>query len=857
MRMITTDDILRVVEPLVYARRGLGMLVLVLLTAFFGYQAALIKPDAGFEKSIPLQHPYMKVLKQYQSAFGGGNLIKVALIQEEGELYNEEFLDTLRKVTDEVFFIPGVDRSRVSSLFTPDVRYTEVVEGGFAGGNVIPAEYQPNEEMFDLIKTNVGKAGIIGRLVTQDQTGAMVNAELLEFDPITGEKLDYRKVSHQLEEIRKTYETENIKIHIIGFAKVVGDVTDATLEVVGFFLLTLLMTLVLLWFYTGSFKLAVLPLVCSIVAVIWEFGLLRLFGYGLDPFAILVPFLVLSVSVSHGVQYANAWVAEVAHNGRDSFDASLQTFRRLAIPGTTALITDVAGFATIYLIPIDIIREMSLNAAFGVAAIIVTNKVMMPIWLTWIKIGNVEEFKRKQAVRDRFGDGLWRLIAKNTRRTPAIVTLLICSILLGWSIWKYDDLLVGDSQAGVPELRPDSRYNQDSRAIVDNFSIGVDILKVIAETAPEACIRYEQMETIDRFAWEMSNLTDEVQSVISLPQVAKIINAGWNEGSLAWRVLPRNRYVIVQAITPVDTSSGLLNPDCSAMPVLIFTKDHKATTIHTITDAVKAFNEANREAFYEEHPEVTREYCAEKSAKRDQLGRMRMERDNLAALQTAEPNATRAEELEALNTRYGEVEDEFAAMEQFCPVNFALASGNVGVMAATNEVVEAQEIQVVFWVYVVVVTFLWLSFRSISGVLCVVLPLSLVSVMAYAVMAQLGIGLKVATLPVVALAVGIGVDYGIYVYSQLADGVNRGMTLEESFYRTLSQTGKAVVFTGVALGLGVGTWLFSALQFQADMGILLVFMFTANMFGAILVMPALAHFLVTKESAAKTGLTSH
>jgi hypothetical protein len=855
--MITTDDILRVVEPLVYARRGVGMLLLVLLTAFFGYQASQIKPDAGFEKSIPLQHPYMKVLKQYQSAFGGGNLIKVALIQEDGELYNEEFLSTLRKVTDDVFFIPGIDRSRVSSLFTPDVRYTEVVEGGFAGGNVIPAEYQPTQEMFDLIKTNVGKAGIIGRLVTQDQTGAMVNAELLEFDPVTGEKLDYRKVSHQLEEIRKTYETENIKIHVIGFAKVVGDVTDATLEVVGFFLLTLLMTMVLLWLYTGSFKLAVLPLVCSVVAVIWEFGLLRLFGYGLDPFAILVPFLVLSVSVSHGVQYANAWVGEVAHNGRNSFDASLETFRRLAIPGTTALITDVAGFATIYLIPIDIIREMSLNAAFGVAAIIVTNKVMMPIWLTWIKIGDIDSFKRKQAVRDRFGDGLWRLMAKNTRRTPAIVTLLICSILLGWSLWKYEDLQVGDSQSGVPELRPDSRYNQDSRAIVDNFSIGVDILKVIAETAPEACIRYEQMETIDRFAWEMSNLTDEVQSVISLPQVAKIINAGWNEGSLAWRVLPRNRYVIVQAITPVDTSSGLLNPDCSAMPVLIFTKDHKATTIHTITDAVKAFNVSNRAAFYEEHPDVSEDYCAEKSAKRDELGRLRLERDNLAALQTAEPDATRAEELEQINRRYSEVEDEFGALEEFCPVNFALASGNVGVMAATNEVVEAQEIQVVFWVYVVVVVFLWLSFRSFSGVLCVVLPLSLVSVMAYAVMASLGIGLKVATLPVVALAVGIGVDYGIYVYSQLADGVNRGHSLEEAFYRTLRQTGKAVVFTGVALGLGVGTWLFSALQFQADMGILLVFMFTANMFGAILVMPALAHFLVTKESAAKTGLSGH
>ena len=272
---------------------------------------------------------------------------------------------------------------------------------------------------------------------------------------------------------------------------------------------------------------------------------------------------------------------------------------------------------------------------------------------------------------------------------------------------------------------------------------------------------------------------------------------------------------------------------------------------------MKAFNASNREAFYEEHPDISEDYCAEKSAMRDELGRLRLERDNLAALQTAEPDSTRAEELEQINRRYSEVEDEFGALEEFCPVNFALASGNVGVMAATNEVVEAQEIQVVFWVYVVVVVFLWLSFRSFSGVLCVVLPLSLVSVMAYAVMASLGIGLKVATLPVVALAVGIGVDYGIYVYSQLADGVNRGHSLEEAFYRTLRQTGKAVVFTGVALGLGVGTWLFSALQFQADMGILLVFMFTANMFGAILVMPALAHFLVTKESAAKTGLSGH
>ncbi|MEN8718755.1 MAG: efflux RND transporter permease subunit [Oceanococcaceae bacterium] len=766
-----TDRILAVVEPIVYGNRMVALAILLILTVFFGWQASQTRVDAGFEKSIPLEHPYMKTLKKYQQDFGGGNTVLVALIQEDGEIYNENFLAKLKAVTDEVFFLPGVDRSRVSSLFTPDVRFTEVVEGGFAGGNVIPAEYAPTEEMFELVKANVGKAGIIGRYVTTDQNGAMVFAELLETDPVTGEKLDYREVAKNLENIRQQFEGEDVKVHIVGFAKVIGDVTDAALEVVFFFLIALLMTAALLWVYTASFKLSMVVLVCSIVAVIWEFGLLTVAGFGLDPFAILIPFLVLSVSTSHGVQYVNAWVGEV-DNGATPHEASLVTFRRLAIPGTTALITDTAGFATIYLIPIDIIREMALNAAFGMLAIIITNKVLAPIWLTYIKIDNLEAFRKKQLKREEMGDGLWKIIAKITRPVPATVTLLISAILLGWSLYKYSDLQVGDSQEGVPELRPDSRYNQDSRAIVSNFAIGVDILKVIAEAPPESCIQYPVMEEIDRFAWHMDN-TPGVSSTISLPQVAKTVNGQFNEGTPNLSVLPRNRYVMVQAITPIPTSSGLLNPNCSAMAVFIFTEDHRAETIKRIVAEVKRFN-----------------------------------------------------------------------AEDASNVNFALATGNVGVMAATNEVVKEKEIQVVGYVYVVIVIFMFLSFRSMCGVLCVVLPLSLVSALAYALMAVMGIGLKVATLPVVALAVGIGVDYGIYIYSTLVDGLGRGRTLEEAFYDTLHRTGKAVIFTGIALGGSVSTWLLSDLQFQADMGILLVFMFTANMFGAILVMPALARFLV-------------
>lgn len=777
--MSMTQRILRIVEPVIFGARWITLAVLIAITAFLGWQASQLQPNAGWLKMVPQEHPYMETFLEYYDEFGGANTVLVALKNKEGDIYQPAFMEKLRKLTDEVFFIPGVQRERVTSIFTPNILYVEVQPTGLSGSTVVPADYAPTPEMMDKLRSNVSKANVIGRLVSNDQSAAMVVAELLERDPVTDEKIDYTEVGDKLEAIRTKFEDENTTVHIIGFAKVVDDMTDAATEVVGFFALTLVLTGILLWLYTGSFLLGMLPLVCSIAAVIWEMGLLNLAGFGLDPFAILVPFLVLAVSVSHGVQYVNAWASEIADAGHTAYRASLNTFRRLAIPGTIALITDVAGFLTIYLIDIDVIREMSLNAAFGIAAIIITNKALMPVLLTVANVHDREAFQRKYARREALGDRLWRFIAATfTKRPAAVVTLLVCALILGWSVWKYDDLTVGSAQEGVPELRPDSRFNQDARLIANNFSLGVDQFNVIAETVPDACIKYDLMAELDRFAWHMKNEAG-VRETMTLLDLSKLAYAGLSEGRLNAQVVPRNRYALAQATALVPTTSGMLNDDCSALNVFLFTTDHKASTIKEIVAAVKA-------------------YKAE-------------ENDNPA-------------------------------------IEFKLASGNVGVMAATNEVVEAKEVEIVLWVYAVVLTFLWLSFRTFSGVICVALPLSLVSISAYGVMATLGIGMKVATLPVIALAVGIGVDYGIYIYATLAAGLRAGLSLEEAYYQTLRKTGKAVVFTGVALGLGVATWLFSKLQFQADMGLMLVYMFTANMFGAILVLPALAHFFAGEET---------
>ena len=273
------------------------------------WSATALKVDAGFNKLLPLEHPYMKTFVEYQTEFGGANRILIAITVDKGDIFTPEFFSTLKNITDEVFFIPGVDRAQVKSLFTPNVRFIEIVEDGFAGGNVIPADFQGTSDDLTRVRKNIIKSGQVGRLVANDFSGAMITAGLLENDPTTGERVNYQQVAQHLEDIRQKHETSNI--HIIGFAKVVGDITDGAQNVLLFFCIAFVITAILVYVYSLSPWLTVLPLLTSLTAVAWQLGLLPLLGYGIDPMSILVPFLVFAIGVSHGVQMINSVRTEI------------------------------------------------------------------------------------------------------------------------------------------------------------------------------------------------------------------------------------------------------------------------------------------------------------------------------------------------------------------------------------------------------------------------------------------------------------------------------------------------------------------------------------------------------------------
>ena len=766
------------VSAVVFGYRRAWLVVFGILTLLFAASASRLAVDAGFSKMVPLSHPYMKVYREYEKVFGGANRVAIALVQKDGDIYNKEYMGKLKALTDDVFLLNGVDRPSVKSLFTPNTRFIEVIEEGFAGGNVIPATFQGTDEDLKTVRANVNKSNEVGRTVATDFSGALVSAGLLEIDPQTGQRLNYFEFASRLEELRAKYSSDRHSVHIIGFAKAIGDIRDGARGVVTFFGVAFIITLALMFWFVKDIKLTVVALVVAMMPVLWLLGTLPLLGFGIDPLSILVPFLIFSIGVSHAVQMTKTWEREVV-GGADGLTAARRSFAKLFIPGTLALLTNVLGFAVIMLIPIDIVRELGITASLGVAWMIITNKMLLPILLSHLSMS------RHAVTEEAFQEGrvhrLWRAASRCVQRRRAIVIIAASAAILAIGLYQAHNLKVGDYGIGVPELRPDSRYNLDNAKIVEKFAIGVNTLGVVAQTkgVQGACTNYDIMSVIERFDWYMQNVQG-TQSVISLPGMARGVNSGFNEGNLKWRQLPRDPQVMAQSVTPIDTSTGLLNPDCSAMQVLVNTTDQQGETIAYLVANVKEFA---------------------RGANSDKL-------------------------------------------------EFKLASGNVGVMAATNEAVDKARWEMNFAIFGALLAMCMITFRSLRATLCILIPLAIVSVLCEALMPTLGIGLKVSTLPVIALGVGVGVDYGIYLYDRIEVHLEEGKDLAAAFYEALNERGTAMVFTAVTMTIGVGTWAFSALKFQADMGILLAFMFFLNMLGALFLLPSLAAFLVKPHPTA-------
>lgn len=761
-------------EKLVFNHRPLVVALCILVTLVLGYQATGITLQAGFEKTLPMKHPYVLNYQANQIDLKGlGNNLRVVVAVNEGDIFTPENLEYIEKVNDAIFYLPGVDRNGMRSIWTPNTRWQTVTELGFEGGPVIPGDYDSSPQSITAVKTNIARAGIMGDLIGNHEKSAAIIVPLLDRDPQTGDRLDYAELGKQLEQIREEFTADqpNRSIYIIGFAKLVSDLLEGLLVVMGFFAIAVAIATLLLYWYTRCMRSTLMVIACSLIAVLWQLGILATLGYELDPFSILVPFLVFAIGVSHGAQKLNGVLQDMGR-GTHRYIAARYTFRRLFLAGVTALLSDGVGFAVLMIIQIQVIQDLAITASMGVSVLIFTNLILLPIVLSYTGVGKqalVLASKPHKSQQEMHV--IWRFLLLFTHKGPAAIAIAISILLAVGGAYVSRDLQIGDLDPGAPELRADSRYNRDVAYNVAHYSVSTDVFAIIVKTPADGCIDYKGLSLANELEWRLLQV-EGVEDVRGLNVRIREVMAGMNEGYLKWQALFRNQDTINYAVS--ELVPEYVDPACSIWPMQVYLSDHKAVTLTRLVETLEQFNE---------------DWPTQR-------------------------------------------------------VEFLGAAGSSGFEAATNIVVKQANRDMLYYVYGAVILLCLLTFRSLAGVICAVVPLMLTSILCEALMVWLGIGVKVATLPVIALGVGIGVDYALYVLTVILAKEREGKDLTTAYYETLNFTGRVVALIGVTLAAGVVTWAASPIKFQADMGILLTFMFIWNMFGALILMPALATFLI-------------
>ncbi|MBY0243561.1 MAG: MMPL family transporter [Burkholderiaceae bacterium] len=788
------------IERFIFNNRTVIMLLCLVATAVLAVYATRLQVNANFERMIPVGNPYIQNYLQYKKELPGlGNSIRIVVENKTGDIYDPAYLETLRKINDALYLVPGVDRSWMKSLWMPIVRWKEITEEGLNGGAVMPSDYNGSPESIAKLRANVARAGITGSLVAADLKSTMIVTPLLDINPATGKPLSYSEFSQALEDKVRSFDSPHVAVHIVGFGKLAGDLIEGLRQVLGFFAASVLIACLFVYLYTRCIRSTLLLMTVSIAGVIWLLGLMQLAGYELDPYSTLVPFLIFAIGLSHGAQKMNGILQDIGR-GTHKYVAARYTFRRLFMAGLTALLTNVVGFAVLAIIDIPVIRDLAITTSMGISVLIFTKLILIPVTLSYIGVSPVAA---RRAVRERDDKAtgkvsgikgrLWRGLDHLTERRYATWAVAGALLLTGVSVVVMRDLKIGDLDAGAPELRPTSRYNLDNAYITGHYDLSSDQFVVIMKTEDEGCRLYPVLQKLDGLSQAL-RATPGVQTTASLANMVPFVTSSLFEGNGKWMTISRNQDIINTAVSSALVAiPDLTNMKCSVTPLVAYLADHKADTLARVLA-------------------VTEQYAAAQ---------------DVAA---AEPGTAAS-----------------SASSPVPPVKFLLAAGSAGIEAATNIEVSRGIVTMYLAVYGATALLCLLTFRSVMATVVAMIPLLMTTVICKALMVWLGIGLKVATLPVIAVGVGVGVDYALYLLSVQLLMQRRGETLAVAYRRSLDFTGKVVALVGLTMAAGVITWAWSPIKFQADMGILLAFMFLWNMLGALILIPALSHFLLNPK----------
>ena len=749
-----------------------------IITAFFLFSLKDLTIQTKVKDFIPQKHPFVTVHNRLMDIFGGLNQVSIALEPKEGDIFQVPLLEKVVRITDQLYYMEGVNIGRIVSLSARKIKRVEGTEDGFRVSRLMREAPKTPEEMEYLKESIIRNKLIYGPIVAKDFSATQI---VLDYNP----EVPSRKIFADLNRIIEKEKDERINFYLAGRPILEGWLDYYLPRLLRVFLGTMLIMALLLFLAFRSKRGIILPFSAALMGVIWGLGILSLSGYHLDPATTLVPFLILAIGVSHSIQFLKRYYEEIRKNPLDRKKAAENTLAALSVPVRASLFTDGLGFLSLLIVPLTMIKSLAITAGSGVLSLFLTVVTFIPAILTYIPVPMKVEVEREG--RANVVDNLINCIARiGNRSSGRMVVLVLFFVLTGLGIKGITQIVVGDNEEGSAILYPHSPYNIAEKFINEKFT-GANPYYVFVEGKKEdALINWKLLREIESLENFLVSQVPEIGNAISLADYIKGLNCVMNGNDPAAFKIPENNGTIAEYLFLYSISGfpgdfdPVVSPDYRFANIKFDLKDHRSTTIKKTISA-------------------TREW-------------IRREHKNKAA-------------------------------------DFKLAGGLIGTTAAVNEIIEKSLPQNIILISCLVLLRISIALKSIIGGLFLFLPLTFSIILTFGIFGLSGVTLTVETLPVAAMGIGLGIDYSIYIAARIHEEVLQGQgnpDLISAIQRALTTSGKAVFFTGIVIGLGVFSWLFSSIKLQAKLGGALGALLLINMMSALILLPIFIELIKPK-----------
>lgn len=771
-----------------HVRHSLVLLVLITLgSIFFMYHTyAHLKIHTDFFDLYPPNHPYIKLYKEYRKMFGSANVINVILEVKNGTVYNPETLAKVDRMTRRLLDTKGSNAMQIISLTHPKLKDVQVKSGIIMVRPLSWPNLPHNELESELFRKKVyTNEGIRGLYVSPDDKATLITAGFWE------EGVDLKNLYSEMMELKKTESDANHNVYITGYPMLYAYIHHYSNQLITVLVLTTLVLTILLLMYFRSFLGVFVPLISGVLSAIWGLGFASLMGFHIDPLILVVPLLLSARALSHSVQSMDRYHEEYARIG-DKRQAIIFAYGHLYKPAIFSIVCDGLGVLTIAVASIPLMRNLALFSSFWILSIYVSSVVLHPVLVALLPAPRQKHLKTEE-IKNLDEDAVEKIREIN-RRPADRIYMTVCHGLIfltqSWRKWVAmgvvvliiigggtyaRKLKVGDTSAGKAIFYKDHPYNVAADKLDKNF-IGSDQLVVIAEGKQKgACKNAEVLSQLEDLQIFTMGLS-HVGGSLTIANVLKRLYQMFHEGDPKWSMIPESQRDLSEIFFLFEANTAP-----GEMDRFISTPDYDNATITT---------------FFRGYSNKTI-------------------KDAIAGIK-------------------GYIESHPSDK-----VNYRLAGGMMGILAAVNEEVEWSywvNLALIFLMTGVVCT---VAFRSFLTAIILITPLAVSQVLSELLMLVAGMDLNINSLPVAAVGVGIGVDYGIYVMSRMGEEYTRTKDYARAQYLAITSTGKAVVFTATTLVAGVIFWGFSGFKFQAEMGFLLAFLMVANMIGSLAILPAM------------------